>query len=556
MDVARVPGGRPQRRGRPPGRAGEATSRSCSSAACCSRDGGAVDRDAVGLAPGRRRRRAAGRALRRHRRGAWTPASGGRRALDVRPRPAGEGRRARSSTRKTGEIAIEELHIAHEGLRLVSRRDASSRKATLQRARRRDGARRRPTGDAGRRAVQPGLAEAAADQQRRRRQAPRRPSAEQHHRRAVDTLIVRPVFDTADEGTTDAPRRRADAHRRSVAQFVLPEPRAGQGSRRRGCGSSGATFVFDGVIDAAAPRTSTSSPPTARRCGPSVAVTIKEQDPKFEANQPGPGAQRPDRRAPTPARRRPPRAAGPPAAPVDRAPRRRALGGESAADLAGRGAALDPARVAGARGRAWRRPARAAGRRCEVDFSAGPLGRGWRRRPAGAGIAAGAGVPPARARRAGLGAARGRRRRAARCAGAAAASPRRTPASRWPAAGGVAARREPPRRQAAARAAGRRPRDAARALGAPARRADVRRASPPRGERSTRCAAARRVGRGVARRARSAAATRAAAAARRPRAGGAPRCRRAARRPRRRRRGVRAVAGAAAAAAALRRSRR
>ena len=80
-------------------------------------DGGtAVERD-LGMAAGRPRRRAAGGALRRRDRGADGSSGAVDRDLGVRPRAAGEGRRA-AAQREDGEIAIEELTIAHEGLRL------------------------------------------------------------------------------------------------------------------------------------------------------------------------------------------------------------------------------------------------------------------------------------------------------------------------------------------------------------------------------------------------------------------------------------------------------
>jgi len=62
---------------------------------------------------------AAGGALRRPPFEVWSVGkNGGWRTWAFEPRAAGQGARGPELNGKTGEIAIEELHIAHEGLRL------------------------------------------------------------------------------------------------------------------------------------------------------------------------------------------------------------------------------------------------------------------------------------------------------------------------------------------------------------------------------------------------------------------------------------------------------
>ena len=114
-----VPRGRPQRRRGPPGRPGQAGRRSCSSAACSSRRRPAAQptprcgtgSPAWSAACCRSRATTAwSRSWTRH--GQRVVAT-----LDLRPRAAVKVA-GPALNAKTGEIAIEELHIVHEGLRL------------------------------------------------------------------------------------------------------------------------------------------------------------------------------------------------------------------------------------------------------------------------------------------------------------------------------------------------------------------------------------------------------------------------------------------------------
>jgi len=155
------------------------------------------------------------------------------------------------------------------------------------------------------------------------------------------TLGLDLVFDTADEGsTTEAIDVRSKT--KEVVRFVLPSGSQNKKAPPRVRFAWG-KFVFDGIMSQATEDldlfSDTGVPLRAK-----VTISIREQDPKFEALQAGPGAPVAGEgtgAASNPTDQPPPGApGGQGSGPTDRtAP---AIGGESAADFAARNG-LDPA---------------------------------------------------------------------------------------------------------------------------------------------------------------------------------------------------------------------
>jgi hypothetical protein len=152
---------------------------------------------------------------------------------------------------------------------------------------------------------------------------------EQHTGKSSDTLSLELVFDTADEGTTSAPRsvreRTAD-----ISKFVRPKDGAKQTPPRLRL--QWGDFLFEGVMTSYSEEldlfASTGEPLRAK-----VQVSILGQDTRFESLATGPGAG-------TGAGAQPPGGgAGAGDGPIDRVAT--ALGGESAPALAAR-LGLDP----------------------------------------------------------------------------------------------------------------------------------------------------------------------------------------------------------------------
>lgn len=150
------------------------------------------------------------------------------------------------------------------------------------------------------------------------------------------TLTFDLVFDTAEEGTTDAP---VDVRTRTkeLERFVLPamgQPKAAPPRVQFVYGS----FIVIGVMSSLNQDFdffAANGVPLRAKCS----VTIKEQKPEFDANLAGPGANKGEgARPPVPPSSGP--GANPAAPPADRTGT--ALAGESAADFANR-MGLDPA---------------------------------------------------------------------------------------------------------------------------------------------------------------------------------------------------------------------
>jgi hypothetical protein len=150
------------------------------------------------------------------------------------------------------------------------------------------------------------------------------------------TLTFDLIFDTADEGTTDAP---VDVRTRTkeLERFVLPAMGQAKAAPPRVQFVYG-SFTVIGVMSSLNQDFdyfATNGVPLRAKCS----VTIKEQKPEFDANLAGPGANKGEGATqPVP----PTTGAGtsPPAPPADRTGT--ALAGESAADFANR-MGLDPA---------------------------------------------------------------------------------------------------------------------------------------------------------------------------------------------------------------------
>ncbi len=161
------------------------------------------------------------------------------------------------------------------------------------------------------------------------------------------------VFDTADEGTTDAPRNVRE-RTSDVSRFVLPTGEETKQAPPRVRFHWGA-FLFDGVMTSLNEDIdlfSSSGVPLRSK----VSISIKEQDPRFEALESGPGKSRGSEAS------APGQSAGAPGTAGGGARDRTgtALGGESAADFAAR-MGLDPS--------AWR--GLAAGLESSLSLPAG-----------------------------------------------------------------------------------------------------------------------------------------------------------------------------------------
>jgi hypothetical protein len=159
------------------------------------------------------------------------------------------------------------------------------------------------------------------------------------------TLALDLVFDSADEGSTDSPID-VRTKTKQVIKFVLPGGSDHKKSPPRVRFHWG-TFIFDGVMSQATEDLDLFAPDgTPLRA--KVAISIKEQDPKFEDLKSGPGAKAgtddPTGAASNPSSDDP---AVPPGAPGSRGggptdKSAAAIGGESLADFAARNG-LDPA---------------------------------------------------------------------------------------------------------------------------------------------------------------------------------------------------------------------
>jgi hypothetical protein len=157
---------------------------------------------------------------------------------------------------------------------------------------------------------------------------------QQYNGTSSTVLSLDLVFDTADEGTTDQPRNVREKTSR-VSRFVLPAGRQTKQAPPRVRFHWG-DFVFDGVMTSLTEDidlfTSGGVPVRAK-----LSVSVKEQDPKFEALQSGAGASTGAAATDAGAARAAPGTTG-------RGPTNRtgvALGGESAAEFSAR-MGLDP----------------------------------------------------------------------------------------------------------------------------------------------------------------------------------------------------------------------
>jgi hypothetical protein len=183
---------------------------------------------------------------------------------------------------------------------------------------------------------------------------------QQYNGTSSTVLSLDLVFDTADEGTTDRPRNVREKTS-LVSQFVLPAGRETKQAPPRVRFHWG-DFVFDGVMTSLTEDIdlfSSGGVPVRAK----LSVSIKEQDPKFEALQSGAGASTAAGATDAGANRAAPGTSG--GGPTNRTAF--ALGGESAADFTAR-MGLDPS--------AWRGVAAGLGDSLslqagtQIDFSA------------------------------------------------------------------------------------------------------------------------------------------------------------------------------------------
>ena len=151
------------------------------------------------------------------------------------------------------------------------------------------------------------------------------------------TLTLDLIYDTADEGTDDTP---VDVRLKTqeVSKFLLPSGPQSKTSPPRVRFHWG-TFVFDGVMASLTEdldHFSSAGTPLRAKCS----ITIKEQDPKFEALQSGAGAAGANSGDGAGGSSNPADPGSKDKGPTDRSAQ--AVGGESAADFAARNG-LDPA---------------------------------------------------------------------------------------------------------------------------------------------------------------------------------------------------------------------